>query len=122
MPISFGVGDQPGSRNTPTVFNAVFNFRQFWDGRSSNLEEQVAGPIHNPLEMATNWAEVIVKLKNDPDFLQVFVSLSSAGVTQQNIIKAVSQFEKSLITPKAAVDQYLLGDSDALSKQQKKRA
>src|SRR5258708_3317768 len=28
---------QVGVRNTPTVINAVFNFRNFWDGRASNI-------------------------------------------------------------------------------------
>ena len=28
---------QSGQRNAPTVINAVFNFRNFWDGRANNL-------------------------------------------------------------------------------------
>src|SRR6185436_6303937 len=28
---------QVGTRNTPSVINAVFNFRNFWDGRASHL-------------------------------------------------------------------------------------
>src|SRR5205823_2651986 len=28
---------QVTKRNTPTVINAVFNFRNFWDGRASNI-------------------------------------------------------------------------------------
>jgi len=28
---------QVGTRNTPSVINAVFNFRNFWDGRASNI-------------------------------------------------------------------------------------
>jgi len=28
---------QVGVRNTPTVINAIFNFRNFWDGRASNI-------------------------------------------------------------------------------------
>jgi cytochrome c peroxidase len=59
FPVSVGVGDLTGNRNSPTVINAVFNFRQFWDGRSRNLSEQVAGPIHNPLEMASGWPQII---------------------------------------------------------------
>ena len=28
---------QVGARNAPSVFNAVFNFRNFWDGRANNI-------------------------------------------------------------------------------------
>ena len=37
---STGIRKQKGDINAPTVFNAVFNARQFWDGRAKNLEEQ----------------------------------------------------------------------------------
>jgi hypothetical protein len=38
-------------RNSPTVLNAGFQFAQFWDGRSSNLEAQAKEPMLNPDEM-----------------------------------------------------------------------
>jgi hypothetical protein len=38
-------------RNSPTVLNAGFQFAQFWDGRSSNLEAQAKEPTLNPDEM-----------------------------------------------------------------------
>jgi len=37
---SVGVGGQHGALNAPTVFNAGFNFTQFWNGRAATLEEQ----------------------------------------------------------------------------------
>jgi cytochrome c peroxidase len=33
--VSAGIGGTKGPINAPTVFNAGFNFRQFWDGRAS---------------------------------------------------------------------------------------
>ena len=51
MKYSIGIKGQLSGVNAPTVFNSVFNFRQFWNGRAKTLEEQAAGPIHNPLEM-----------------------------------------------------------------------
>lgn len=118
FPVSVGVDNKKGTRNSPTVLNAVFNFRQFWDGREPDLAGQISGPIHNPVEMATDWQQVIGKLSNDPYFSQAFNELGSDGITEQNIIKAIVVFEESLVTPNAPIDQYLLGDSDALSTQQ----
>ncbi|WP_297975832.1 cytochrome-c peroxidase, partial [uncultured Amaricoccus sp.] len=37
---SIGHGWQKGPRNSPTVFNSVFNIAQFWDGRAADLAEQ----------------------------------------------------------------------------------
>lgn len=43
--VSLGIGDQQGQRNAPTVWNAAFQPRLFWDGRAARLEEQATGPI-----------------------------------------------------------------------------
>ena len=37
---SDGVGGQLGGVNAPTVYNAVYNFVQFWDGRAADLAAQ----------------------------------------------------------------------------------
>lgn len=118
FPVSTGVDNQIGERNSPTVLNAVFNFRQFWDGRSRNLADQVSGPVHNPFEMGSNWEEVIYKLEREPEFKRAFFELSPDGVTVENIIKAITVFEETLITPNAPIDRYLTGDKEALTAQQ----
>lgn len=119
FPVSTGIDGQLGSRNSPTVLNAVFSFRQFWDGRSPDLADQAQGPIHNPIEMGSTFNEVINKLSKAPEFVATFERLNPEGITSQAIIKALVTFEESLITPNAAIDRYLLGDSDALTQQQK---
>ncbi len=120
LPVSLGIENQLGDRNAPTVLNAVFNFRQFWDGRSLDLIEQATGPIHNPKEMASHWDQVIEKLENASEFKQAFEALSPDGVTSSNIVQAITRFEETLITPNAPIDKYLLGDSNALTAQQKR--
>ena len=120
FPVSTGIDSQVGSRNAPTVLNAVFNFRQFWDGRSQDLADQVSGPVHNPIEMGSNWPEVINKLRREPEFNNAFLALSPDGVTQGNIVKAITTFEETLITPNAPIDRYLMGDANALTSQQKR--
>ena len=118
FPVSTGVNNAEGVRNSPTVLNSSFNFRQFWDGRASTLSEQITTPIHNPVEMATNWAEIIQKLNDDSYFSKSFQQLSTQGVSTENIVKALTIYEESLITPNAPIDKYLLGDRSALSEQQ----
>lgn len=120
FPVSIGVGGAVGERNSPTILNAVFNFRQFWDGRGADLAEQTIGPIHNPVEMDTNFVDIISKLKQSPEFVSAFNLINSEGITQEAIIEAIVTFEESLITPNAPIDLYLKGDESALTSQQKR--
>ena len=69
---SLGVGGTQGAINSPTVFNAGFNLAQFWDGRVHSLEEQVDGPVHHPVEMASEWPDVVAKLKADSGYRKAF--------------------------------------------------
>jgi len=52
LPTSIGHRWQKGPRNAPTVYNAVFNVAQFWDGRAADLKMQAKGPIQAGVEMA----------------------------------------------------------------------
>ncbi|MFT4927129.1 MAG: cytochrome c peroxidase [Phenylobacterium sp.] len=113
---STGVSGRKGDINSPTVFNAAFNFKQFWDGRVNTLEEQVNGPINNAKEMDSNWPQVIGKLSQDKALKSTFKKLFKGGITADNIRHAIATYERSLTTPNARFDQYLRGDSAALSK------
>jgi len=111
---AIGIGSQRGDVNSPTVYNSAFNFRQFWDGRAADLEEQAAGPVHNPIEMASNWPEVIAKLNADPAYPRLFKE-SYGGISAAAIQNAIATFETSLFTPDSAFDRHLRGDTLALS-------
>lgn len=117
---STGIRGQIGPINAPTVFNALYNHRQFWDGRAATLEEQAGGPVSNPLEMGADWDQVVIKLKNDKDLEQSFNKVYGNGISKQNILNAIATFEQSLVTPNSRFDNYLRGDEDALSLKEKK--
>ena len=113
---SEGVGKQLGGVNAPTVFNAVYNFVQFWDGRAVTLADQAAGPPLNPVEMASaSFDEIIAKLKRDKHLTYQFKKAYPDGWSQANITNAIECFEKTLLTPNSRFDKYLRGDDDALT-------
>lgn len=112
-----GIDGRVGELNSPTVFNSGFNFRQFWDGRASTLEEQAAGPVHSPIEMDSSWEQVIDKLTQDPVYLKAFDAIWGEPVKAQHIQSALATFQRSLITPNAPFDRFLRGDSKALSEE-----
>lgn len=111
---SIGVGGAVGIINAPTVFNASLNFAQFWDGRSASLEEQAHGPVHNPIEMASSWAEAIPKLQADADFRRQFEAVYPAGLSPEAIVDAISAYERRLLTPDAPFDRFLRGETTAI--------
>lgn len=113
--LSKGMKGRLGVIKAPTVYNSRFNFVQFWDGRARSLEEQVAGPVLNPLEMASSWPEVIGKLSRDPAYRRDFAELYQSGLTAASIQDAIASFERSLVTLDAPFDRYLRGEANALS-------
>lgn len=117
--VSVGVRGAKGSVNAPTVFNAALNFVQFWDGRAASLEEQASGPVHNPVEMASTWPEVIGKLESDEKFKSGFLRVYPNGITAANLVDAIASFERTLLTPNAPFDRYLRGDQKAISERAK---
>lgn len=119
-PISFGVDNTPGVANTPTVFNTSLNFAQFWDGRAQTLNDQVNGPVHNPVEMNSNWDQITAKLNRDNDLRSRFTQIYKDGINGANIRDALTAFEGSLLTVNAPFDQWLQGKRDALTDQQLK--
>ena len=116
---SHGVDDQLGGVNAPTVYNAVYNFVQFWDGRAKTLADQAAGPPLNPVEMASpSFDFIIAKLEADKPFAKEFAAVYPEGITEANITDAIEQYERTLITPDSRFDKWLRGDDGAISQEE----
>ncbi len=115
---SEGVRKQVGDINAPTVFNAVYNHAQFWNGRAADLQAQAGGPPLNPIEMASkDWKEIIIKLAADKELSVAFLAVYPDGWSDKNITDAIAEYEKTLITPNSAFDKWLAGDDKAISAQ-----
>jgi len=119
LPFSIGIHKQVGDINAPTILNAVNNFRQFWDGRAKDLQEQAIGPIENPIEMGFNFPDLIIKLRKT-EYNSQFKALYPQGITKMSITHAIAEYEKTLITPNSPFDQYLLGNDNAINAKAKK--
>ncbi|NLN93772.1 MAG: cytochrome B6 [Candidatus Hydrogenedens sp.] len=118
LKFSKGVGNAVGTINSPTVFNSVFQFAQFWDGRAVDLADQADGPVNDPAEMASNWKQIIEKLDEDDAFQEEFLAAYPEGYSKETFTNAIAEYEKTLLTP-APWDDFLKGDESALSDVQK---
>ncbi len=121
-PVSFGHDNRPGSRNSPTVYNAGLQFAQFWDGRAATLAAQAAGPMMNPVEMGMSGPDaVLAYIRSRPDYVRQFHAAYpdvKDPVTFDNVTDAIAVFEGGLLTP-ARWDRYLAGDTAALTDPEK---
>jgi len=113
---------QIGPRNAPTTLNAALHVAQFWDGRAKDVEEQAKGPILNPIEMAMDSPEEVIKrLSSIPEYVELFKKAfpnEKNPLTYDNVAKAIAAFERTLITP-TRFDKFLKGDTNALTKMEK---
>ena len=113
IPVSIGVNGA-GMRNSLTVFNIVFNYRFFWDGRVNNLADQIDGPVHNIDEMDSNWELITNYVSQSDDYINMFQA-EQLPIETASIKLALIEFIQGLTTPDAPFDQYLRGDISALS-------
>ena len=119
---SIGHGWQKGPRNSPTVFNAVFNLAQFWDGRAKDLKEQAMGPVQAAVEMNSTPDRTVKTLRSIPAYVGHFKQAfpgEADPVTFENMARAIV-FEATLITPQSRFDQYLGGRQDAITAAEKR--
>ena len=115
---AIGHGWQKGGRNSPTVFNAIFNIAQFWDGRAQDLKEQAKGPPQAAIEMNNTPERVVETVKSMPEYGGLFNKAfpqENDPITYDNIAKAIEAFEETLLTPDAPFDRYLKGDRAAMN-------
>jgi cytochrome c peroxidase len=105
-------------RATPTLWNALYNERQFWDGRAADLEEQARGPITHPDEMGEDPERLEAKLRAIPGYVRFFERAfggeGEAAVSFESTLKAIAAFERTLVSFASRYDRFAAGESSAL--------
>ncbi|PZR26633.1 MAG: cytochrome-c peroxidase [Azospira oryzae] len=108
--LSMGIGGLT-SRNSMSLANLLWVRHFFWDGRAASLEAQAVIPLTDQREMGQSLAESVLKLKKDSEYVQLFdKAFGSSGITEAGIVKAIAQFERTLISSNSPYDHYLKGE------------
>ena len=118
---STGITGEMGTRNAMPIVNLAWNFqnRFLWDGGASSLEDQVDDPIENPIEMNNTWPNVVATLQATSDYPNLFEqAFGTPVITREFVVRAIAQFERTLISGNSRFDQYLLGDNNAVTAQE----
>jgi len=115
-PTSVGIHGRISQRNAPTVLNALYNKTQFWDGRVHTLEQQAALPITNPIEMGSaSIGDVVSRITGDQDYQQQFMQAFGRGVNEQDLLRAIATYERTLASFDSPFDHFIAGDQNAIS-------
>ena len=116
-PASPGVKGGLGNRNAPSVWNAVYQQSQFWDGRAKSLEAQASGPILNAIEMGHSASGAVASVQALSEMRQMMAAAyGDETVTMDRIARAIAAYEQTLVRGNSPFDRFVFGgDKTALS-------
>ncbi len=107
-----GISGNPLHRNSPALINLAWaDNGLFWDGGSKNLESQAFAPLAHEDEMSQNLTELIEELNADTDYPRLFNNAFGKAINQADIVKAIAQFERTMVSANSKYDKYVRGES-----------
>ena len=123
---SVGFDGTPTKRNSMSLANLLWVRNFFWDGRASSLEAQAMVPLTDPHEMGQSMDSSVAKLRVSGFYESLFEAAFGSGgdaaatggagadgagsITADRIVKALGQFERTLISADAPYDKYIRGE------------
>lgn len=114
---SIGVFGRNGPRNAPSLVNRVYGESQFWDGRSSTLEQQALEPITARTEMGMTVERVLRRLRGQPSYLKEFQAVFGRAPDAETVSRALASYVRTILSGDAPIDRFLNGEQEALSEQ-----
>ena len=116
LPRSVGHQHKMLDRSTPTLLNVAWNSSNFWDGRADTLEDQALAPIESSTEMNADIEVTLQTLGALPQYVGAFeTAYPGEGITKQTVAKAISSFERTIVSGTAPFDRWIEGDESAIS-------
>lgn len=103
-------------RNSPTLYNAVFAKRFFYDLRAFYLEQQAEHVIYNKDEFNTSYDNIIKKINADPEYKKAFrKAFRKRSINRENFSKALSSYVASLYSYESDFDQFMRNEKEISS-------
>lgn len=103
---SHGFGGQFTTRNAPALQNLAWLTSYHWDGAFPDLESQAVAPITAKNEMAENMDSVLLKLKADKEYPELFKkAFGTKEITSDRMLKALAQFTGMLVSANSKYDR-----------------
>jgi len=119
--VSMGYAGTVHWRNSQTIVNSAYYGKLFWAGSSKSLEGQARSAARGAV--AGNGEDDLMeaKLAFVPEYRQRFKDVfGDEWPKVRNAYRAIAAFERTLVQTDTPFDNYMRGDEDALSAQQKR--
>ncbi len=117
-------GGKELTRNSPSIWNAAWYHRLFWDGRANDLEDQARNPITSEDEMNQKPDDLVKELRAIPEYVGMFEKAfdgsGASAVTFDNVTNAIAAFERTVISNNSPFDRYAAGETNALTAEQRR--
>lgn len=113
---SIGINGQTTERNAPSVLNAGFLKTVMFDAHLKTLELQVIVPLQEPTEMGHNMKKLIPQLRAIAEYQEAAQRIFKRDFDAYVLTRAISAFQRTLVSMNSRFDQFQAGNKKALSK------
>jgi cytochrome c peroxidase len=118
---AIGAGNKQLTRSSPTLWNIGYHKEFYWDGRSPSLEKQaMAAWQGGNMGAKDHEQEIVGKINALTGYRSQFQKVFGGEATAENIMMAITAFERTIISGDTAWDKFRAGDQSALSEEAKR--
>ena len=110
-----GVDGALGKRNSPSLMNVGFQPYFMREGGVPSLETQVLVPLGDETEMAHNVVDAVRRLNRNTSYRNEFLAVYGDTASPYLLVRALANFERTLIDFSSAFDSYINGEGSSLS-------
>ncbi|MFY9556438.1 MAG: cytochrome c peroxidase [Blastocatellia bacterium] len=121
LPKAVGAFNKPLTRSSPTLWNIGYQKTFYWDGRSPSLEKQaMAAWQGGNMGAKDHETEIVAKINSLQGYHSQFHKVFGGDATAENIMQAISAYERTIINGDTAWDRWQAGDESAVSEAAKR--
>ncbi|SHI99253.1 cytochrome c peroxidase [Mesonia phycicola] len=107
-------------RNSPTLLNAVYSDRYFYDLRAYTLEQQAEHVIFNTNEFNTAYSSILDKLNQEKKYQNKFETVfGKPTIQRENLSRALASYVLSLNSFNSDFDKYIRKETNTLNDEAK---
>ena len=110
-----GVDGVLGKRNSPSLINVGFQPYFMREGGVPSLEMQVLVPLGDATEMAHNVVDAVRRLNRNTSYRNEFLTVYGDTASAFLLVRALANFERTLVDFDAPFDHFIQGHATALS-------
>lgn len=111
--LSHGLNGSLTRRNAPPIMNLAWNNSFMWDGSVGKLDQQPVQPFTNSIEMGETMPNIMKKVNSSGMYRSMFKdAFGTAVATEDQLLKALSQFMVMAVSKEAKYDSVQRGQSE----------